>query len=322
MTAATFNYQNNLAFSSELPMLQIAWDSTSLGYLKECPRKYYYEMILGRAPRGENVHFVFGGHYHKALEIYDHAKSAGADHADATDAALNYCLTETVVRDANGWRPWSSDDANKNRLTLVRSVLWYLEHFADDPLETVQLANGKPAVELSFRFEIDLEAPTGEQYLLCGHLDRLVQDQSGTLYVLDRKTSKNTISASSFRNYKPDNQMGLYDFAAPIVYSVPVAGVLIDLAQIGATFTRFLRAPIHRDSQMKDEWYRDTLYYLQLAARFAEQEYWPMNDKSCGNYGGCPFRDICAKSPATREKWLMGLTTTREWDPMKVRGSI
>src|SRR5690606_32074132 len=160
---AAINAENNSAFSKEIPFLQIGWDSTSLGLLKECPRKYYYNMVLGRQSRGDNVHLTFGGHYHKALEIYDHMKSAGADHEEATDYALRYCLEATTERigatDENpkgtGWRPWVSDDSNKNRFTLTRSVLWYLEHFRDDPLKTIQLANGKPAVELSFRFEID-----------------------------------------------------------------------------------------------------------------------------------------------------------------------
>ena len=33
--------QKNSSFSTEIPNLQLAWDSTSLGLLKECPRKYY-----------------------------------------------------------------------------------------------------------------------------------------------------------------------------------------------------------------------------------------------------------------------------------------
>jgi hypothetical protein len=53
--------------------LQFAWDSTSLGYLKECPRKYYYTMIEGWRGRGESVHLRFGQEYHAALEHYDRA---------------------------------------------------------------------------------------------------------------------------------------------------------------------------------------------------------------------------------------------------------
>jgi hypothetical protein len=93
----------------------------------------------------------------------------------------------------------------KTRETLVRSVIWYLEQFADDTCETVQLANGKPAVELSFRMEMDWGPESGEgqkealnrygrpltlaqPYVLSGHLDRVVKFQE-SFYVMDRKTS-------------------------------------------------------------------------------------------------------------------------------------
>lgn len=316
------NAEGNTSFSREVPLLQIAWDSTSLGTLKECPRKYQYTMVLGRQPRAESVHLVFGGHYHKALEVYDHMKSQGADHSTAQDYALRYCMEATVERNGESWRPWNSDDGYKNRWTLARTVMWYLEQFKDDPLITIQLANGKPAVELSFRYEVDLVAPDGQQFMLCGHIDRLVEDAGGEVFVLDRKTSKNTISADTFKHYSPDNQMGLYDFSAPIVWNVPVQGVIIDAAQIAVTFSRFLRGTIRKKQSQRDEWYRDALFYLQLAAKFAEQEYWPMNDKSCGNYGGCPFREICAKPESTRELWLKQTTKRRDWDPLKVRGDI
>ena len=36
--------------------IQFAWDSTSLGLLKTCPRLYYYTIIEGYAPRGESIH--------------------------------------------------------------------------------------------------------------------------------------------------------------------------------------------------------------------------------------------------------------------------
>lgn len=48
--------------------VQYAWDSTSLGWLKECPRKYQYHMLEGWSGRGESIHLEFGILYHGALE--------------------------------------------------------------------------------------------------------------------------------------------------------------------------------------------------------------------------------------------------------------
>jgi hypothetical protein len=94
------------------------------------------------------------------------------------------------------------------------------------------------------------------------------------------------------------------------------------VAQVGATFTRYRRGFLHRTPAMREEWYEDLGYYLTQAAYFAERSYWPMNDKSCGNYGGCPFRPLCAKGPEVRNKWLNTLTVSKIWDPLQVRGDI
>jgi hypothetical protein len=298
-----------------------------MGLLMECPRKYQLSMCVkvdetgpsGFSPRKESVHLKFGQLVHGALERYDHARVSGMDHDDATDEAIQYCLKETW--DFTTGRPWASDDDNKNRFTLVRTIIWYLEHFRDDPLETVVLSTGKPAVELSFRMEIGYTSFTGEPFLLCGHLDRLATLNDDT-FILDRKTTKNTLNEKFFEGFNPDNQFTTYTFAAKALYGTKIKGLIVDGAQIAITFSRFLRGmvPIHNDQL--EEWYGDLGYYLLQAQSFARAGYWPMNRKSCGNYGGCPFRPICSKSGSVRLEWLEKSYVERVWDPLQVRGDI
>ena len=307
----------NSSFSTEIPNLQIAWDSTSLGSLKTCPRYYQLAIVEGWQPRRLSVHLIFGLHYHAALERYDHSKFAGASHEEATLVATRYALEATWENN----RPWISDDPYKNRFTLVRSIVWYLDQFADDSIETIRLANGKPAVELSFRFETDYFAPDGQTYMLCGHLDRL-GEFNGKKYVVDRKTSKSAISSDFFDKFNPDNQMTLYTLAANIVYSMPVEGVIIDGAQVAVGFSRFQRGLVTRHKSQLDEWYGELSYWFGAAEHFARLGHWPQNDKACGNYGGCQFRNICSKSPSVREEWLSASFTKRVWDPLLVRGDI
>ena len=127
--------------------LQYAWDSTSLGWLKTCPRYYQLSMIEGWRSKRPSVHLIFGGHYASAMERYHKARAQNQDHASATRSTLRQLLTDTFG--------WQSDDPNKNRETLIRSVLWYLDKWSNDPAKTVILSNNKPAVELSFRLELD-----------------------------------------------------------------------------------------------------------------------------------------------------------------------
>lgn len=309
----------NSAFSPTIPGLQIAWDSTSLGTLKECPRKYQFTMLQAYTPRGSNMHLVFGQVYHSALEVYDHFRSQGASHDSATREAVRRALRDTW--DPETQTPWDSGDSYKNRRTLVRTIVWYLEQFSEDPAETVQLANGKPAVELSFRFEISHHAQDGTPFMLSGHMDRLVHF-GHKVYVLDRKTTKSALSPQYFSQWTPNNQFSLYALAARVIYQTPAEGLIVDAAQIAVGFSRFQRGIIPRNESQLSDWYNDTVYWLTLAERFAQDQYWPANDKSCSNYGGCPFRSVCAKGPEVRDLWLEADFTKRVWDPLVVRGDI
>lgn len=313
--------ERNRSFSREVPGLQLAWDSTSLGALKECPRKYYYLNVAGIAPAGTSRHLTFGLIYHSALERYDHARSAGDDHDKATVAAVKHAMVATW--DKSLGRGWASGDSNKNRQTLLRSIVWYLEYFREDPLETVQLNSGKPAVEVSFRLDAGLTSGSGEPMVLCGHLDRLAKDSVGKVWLLDRKTTTHTMSADFFLTFSPDNQMDLYDFAGQAILAEPLAGIIIDAAQIAVTFTRYMRGQINRTQSQREEWLAELPLWLSVAEVYAKTESWPMNTKSCGSYGGCPFRPICSSPPSIRDQWLRGGGfTTRVWDPLKVRGNI
>lgn len=348
------------ALSPFLPgtRIQFAWDSTSLGWLKTCPRLYFYSMIEGWRSRGQSVHLDFGSFYHSALELYDRKRAEGVDHAEALYEAVKYCLEVTWVRtkcdacDGDGVSnsdrlmgctdclgtgeksnsgPMDWGHNLKTRETLVRSVIWYLEEFGDnDAAKTVILANGKPAVELSFRLEMDwgpTSADNGgydwlghtikdpQPYILSGHLDRLVEFSDG-IYVMDRKTSSTTIGSYYFDGFNPSNQMTLYTFASKVIYQTPVRGVIIDAAQIAVGFTRFSRGFTFRTDSQIEEWLEDTKRWLELAEQYAVAGHWPMNDKSCNDYGGCTFRKICSKSPEVRQKFLESDFKKQVWNPL------
>lgn len=311
--------QQNSSFSTQQKNLQLAFDSTSLGAFITCPRLYQYTIIEGWAPREQSAHLTFGLHYHAALERYDHAKFSGAEHREAVNTAISHAL-EVTWNGAVG-RPWTSDHPNKNRYTLIRTIAWYLEQFENDPLTTIRLANGKPAVELSFKFETSYSAPEGTPFIYCGHLDRLATLNDET-FVVDRKTTSSTINQNFFSKFNPDNQFSGYAFGSKVVWSVPTRGIIVDGAQVAVTFSRFQRSLIPIADSQLEEWYKDLGFYLNLAVSYACADYYPMNRKSCGNYGGCDFRSICAKPPGVREKWLQAGFTKRVWDPLKTRGDI
>lgn len=306
--------------------IQYAWDSTSLGWLKVCPRLYQYSMLEGWRSRGESVHLKFGQLYHSGLEQYDKLRSVDYDHDQALFEVVQWALETTWDRseDMTEGHPWLSDHHSKNRETLIRSIIWYLDEFRNDPAATLILANGKPAVELSFRMEMEWGPKYQNQsfpfspYLLCGHLDRVVEF-GGQKYVMDRKTTGSSPTPHYFDGFAPDNQMSIYTLAARVQFSTPVAGVIIDTAQVAVGFTRFQRGFTYRTEAQLEEWLSDFRFWTAQAEGFAESGHWPMNDKSCGMYGGCTFRKICSKSPEVRERFLESDFERRPWNPLVPR---
>lgn len=320
MTAA-IDTSTNSSFSSKLPGLQTAVDSTSLGELKICPRRYQYSIVLGYQPRTESVHLTFGILLHSATERYHHARAARQSHEDSLESSLMWALRETWNKELN--RPWLSDRPAKNRFTLIRTLVWYLDEFgAADPLQTVVLANGKPAVELSFQFDSGVTTQvTCERVTICGHIDRIATLNS-VPYIVDLKSTEHTIDAGFFAKYSPDNQFSTYMLAGRVAFDVPVKGLIVDGVQVAVGFSRFARGLVSRDDSQIEEWLADTKIWLGQMEDYAIEQYWPQNDKSCGLYGGCQFRGVCARSPAARQQWLDADFKKRIWDPRQRRGDI
>lgn len=311
------DFTARLSFSQELPKHQLAWDSTSLGALKRCPRYYEYNIIEGYVTRAERVHLRFGTEYNNALVTYHKRRAAGEDHETATLSAVRYAMTHTWDEELG--RPWVSDEPTKTRETLIRSVIWYLDKYAEDALETVVLATGEAAVELPFRIDLDVQSNlTGETYLLCGYLDRKATF-AGKSWIPDYKTTKYALDEKYFDRYSPDNQVSQYAFAGSVTDAEPVSGVIIDAVQLGVTFSRFQRGQIKRTPAQLEEWLRDSMHFIRMNETYVENNYWPQNDTSCEKYGGCVFRKICAASPEVRPALIAGLFHRRVWDPLLTR---
>ena len=311
------NYRNNSSFSREYPMLQIAWDATSLGKLKTCPRKYFYELVQGWQTRKESVHLTFGKALHAALEIYDKERAKENDHKTAQRKTLTAALEWCGGYDENEvYRKWQSEDKYKGPYTLLRSILWYTELHKDDQAQTVILRDGTPAVELQFQFALpEFYAPDGNEYILCGHIDRIV-DFCGQLWIMDRKTTKSTLYEGFFESFTPDNQMSMYSLAGHIVFQQDVKGVMVDGIQIAINFSEFMRGFAYRTNDMLEEWLADTKAWIKFAEHYAIEGRWPQNDSVCGLYGGCSYRSICGKDPAVRNAFLASNFRQRTWDPI------
>lgn len=281
---------------------QWAWNHSSLEPAKACPRKYYYSVIEGWQSRNANDDITFGMHYAKALERY-HTFVLLLGHHEALHQTILLTLQESYG--------WKSEHNAKTRENLIRSIIWYLEQFENDPCKTVILENGSPAVELSFRFQLD------DDIVLCGHIDRIVE-HAGDYYIQDQKTTGASLGSWYFKRYNPNDQMSLYTIAGNVVWRTAVKGVMIDAAQIAVGFTRFERGFTFRTPDQSWAWLKDAKYWISRTWEAAAQGY-PMNDAACMMYGGCPFMSICSKDASVRQEFLETGFEKKPRNPLETR---
>ena len=312
----------NTSFSPKNPNLQLFWDSVSYNALDTCPRYYYYNIIRGVVRAEEDdVHLKFGIILHSGAELYDKNRASGADHEEALRESFRYAILATWDNDLN--RPWTTSEPTKTRNTLLRTLIWYLDHYKDENLKTHILPDGRPAVELPFRFALNsispsgsFKSPYGEEYYYCGYLDKVVS-WNFELWIRDIKTTKFDLDDTYFRQYTPNNQVSGYSVAGSIVLHQHVDGMIIDGIQTLVSGSRFRRKQIPRSPEMLEEWLRDFWYKIKTAEKYAEDNYYPMNTKSCGwGRNQCQYRPICSSEPSDREDLISNFYTSRIWNPL------
>jgi hypothetical protein len=333
------NLPPNSSFSNSNRLLQVAMDSTSLGCFKECARKYFYSIILGLQPLGEDLHLKFGTLVHSGVEAYYHARAKGLDHEHSLEACIHQTMVATwEKKTGRPWIPVHKDASYKNRWTLVRMLVWYLDKYgANDPIETIEI-DGKAAVEIPFRFDTGfVTGSTNEPVLLCGYLDRIGRRHE-LLYIPDIKTTKYQLGSYYFKQFNPHNQFTIYTIAGRVAFALPVRGVICDAAQVLVGSNNFERMEIERDEDQLNEFMdmlHEWLFVLETSAQrgleligesqdvmLAERAY-PMNETSCGNYGGCEFRETCSRTPRARREFLKSNFKSRMWDPLSgQRGDV
>lgn len=293
--------------------LPLAFDNTTLALFKACPRKYYLAHVEGWRPRTASAPLLFGADLHEALEVFDRERHQGVDHESALRAALRHALSAIAA--------WPADMAtapNRSPYHLLLTIVWYCDHYQDDAVETYVLPDGRPAIELSFRFELPI-SHQGQPFLYCGHIDK-IGTFNGQVFALERKHTTYPLNSKYFERYNPNGQVSGYTYAAQLIFHAPAVGVIIDAVQVAATFSAPARGIATRTRGQLNEWLESTCHWIQQIEAAYSSGFWPMNEEACGNYGGCQFRGICSKTPEVRKNFLQTAFKIERWDPLKNRG--
>ncbi len=312
--------------------VQYAWDSVSLTSILACPRRYQYGILRGLVPNRPSfaIALVFGILFHRGLEFYHKAAAAGEDHDQAVETATRLLLAEPATATlpidddideaADKHDPDEDDGINlrnskiRTRYYLFRALVWYLEHYREDPCETIILPSGQPAVELSFRVPLSIDV-LGQPLLLCGHLDRGVRFND-FIYALDYKTTK-SITKQWQQMFELSHQMTGYTIGSSVIFDAPSKGCIVDGVALQVGQVKFGRSFTSRTKGQISEYFELLSYVRDKAILHAETGSYPMNTASCYF---CDFKDICSQPPEYRERFISQHYSAKPgWNPLDNR---
>lgn len=270
--------------------------SSSLDTFKKCPKLYFYRYVAKREPRWRSIDLLWGSAMDKAIERMELLRWEGTDREISLRLVLHSALIES-------WKwPQRRMTKAKNRLTLARAIVTYVDRWWDDPITTM-IFDGKPMVQQEIIVTLE-----GRRFYL--RLDRV-----GVLgdipAVVDLKTTGHPIDDWWVGGFTPNGQMTLYTIGLSQLLGANVQYVVIDGVSSTERETICERALVQRTPKMIEEWLWDLPRWLERLGECEESGVWPMNDTACFR---CEYRRVCQTSPEGRGAVLgSGMFVDREF---------
>ena len=291
--------------------IQWAFDATSLSDASSCMFKYYMHIVMGYKTKDSSGNLIFGGLFAAALEHFYLETSGKFD--DRVADTLHYVLKQTYDWEVKA--PIAFQAGQKTRFTLCRAVVQYLDYYEKNPgehaIKLFHLADGSPAIELSFTVEIP-----DTDIVLCGHEDRIVE-YADAYFWMDQKTTNMKLTPFFFNMYNPSMQTFLYTYVGPIVLDVPISGGIIDGVSVTASGTEFARQTVPVNHLLMDEWLEDTKLLIEQIKEANHTGHYRRNFNACRQFGRCNFYDYCHGTPGLRQAELeTNFTQPEPWDPI------
>lgn len=308
------------------------YDNTRVSDYKTCPRKYYLRHKLDIVTDGTALPLVFGLSWHDAMDVV----WAMCGKTENSNEKIHKAALQKFVET---WKEWDMDfpvpmhlaDKYGMRNPMVASEM--LIHYIDQRRGFIAECE-IIAIEQPFAVDI-FDDDTQIKYI--GRFDKTVRHPQHGILLIEHKTTSAYAKASGFRtdyimSWSPNSQIDGYLHAAHMLFGKEVRGIWIDAALVHKTVhNKFRFIPMDRQFAQLDSWLHETRDWIRRieheAERDEEQEHiggeaylgYPKNTGSCGNYGGCPYRDICKfiVEPTNRNPTYSGYKIDH-WEPFDI----
>jgi hypothetical protein len=316
-------------------------DNSTLERFTTCPRSAQYYVCAKRESSDEKVALGFGKRIHTILEeryrFHPNVIPADLPRTETSEIGTGMRMVATATAAFADWTV--GEEEYRNYSTAVDLITAYNNHYPVEAFEVLTLPNGRPAVEVPFAVpigEVAIDAdmwvrnPDGSvvnryvgtiKVVWTGKID-LIYRRESRIYIMDHKTTS-MMGPSYFKEFDLSSQVYGYLWAASKLLNQPIAGFIVNALAVrkqtpkGKRF-EFERYPVPADDALIAEFVEDVLHDVSDFIEMCKREYLPKHTKWCvGKYGACPYTQVCALPPHSREIILMsGNFKTVEWDPL------
>lgn len=297
------------------------WDATTAQWVGDCPRRAEYAIRYNIIPKEEAVFLAAGRAIHAALAVFyasgdkdlamhELRVTFGKDadwhlppthrykhlHLGHLEVVLQNYLDYAVRRDT--FTPLKIKLSDLNMQNVLAA------HWLVTPDDYVVLGECKLVMEFQVRTKGDELIP----FVYAGKPDLPIK-MSGSIYLLDHKSTNNYLSDYWADQYRYSNQLrGYCAMLSELVPTMQISGAMINGIYIGAKaslsgketksikFARYgpyIFQPLHLEEAIRNQY-----IWRKVLDWYESQGYYPQHaSKLCS---GCPYSPLCEASPRTR----------------------
>lgn len=266
-------------------------DGSKLTTFLECPRKFFYEYLLGWRSERPNNHLVFGQAFHDALE-YILLNPLRKNVADEAYEVFLKTYRETYPPDLDElfW-PKTPDQCRRALREYVG------KYYPEDDQEYSVIAT-----EIAGKISVD------DDRHLYFRMDSVIQDRTSLEYGSYEHKTGTRLDRQWREKWNMSIQAGTYTHVLRCVYEevfgVVFNGVFFKKVKTPALQLDFGRSHVVLSNDQMLVWWSNVLYWLdqleeehKLLSETTESHdtltAFPLNYTSCDNYFGCPYKAYC-----------------------------
>ncbi len=304
-------------------------DASKIKTFMECPRKYFYNYVLGWEPEGINIHLIFGSAWHEAMAVLL-TKGYESEHInDAFNAFLDYFRQYVAEEDDAIYSP-------KIPSRAFNALIGYVNQWRSDDRDVeVVTHNDQKMIEIGGQIALTNE------YQMAFKMDSILKDGSG-VFSREHKTASSAYNWMA--QWDLSMQVGTYHFVLDCLYpenevkGIQMNGTVFKKTKDNAKsdaidpFRHFeyLRGNIFKTKEQMQNWYSNTVWWFDsikqnfnALAECSDSDptlfCFPMNTTSCGNWTGCKYKDFCVSwmNPLRHLDRLPIGYSVRFWNPLQ-----